>query len=253
LPLLVTRFTLFRQHLRLANLPHLDLLYPARKLWSARLASCALTSLEQTVLGLNRQDDVPGFLIPSLYFDYVRSGNPEPLRPVFSHNVQDIISMVILTERMCTTLRAPDETLVQNGLDWYSLGRYYENLGLADQSALAYQRAMSRGLPPSLEDLTRLRLSMLHKRNEAWDEALDLWHDLIRGQGAQRIRALVELAKYQEHRLGNYQHALYLTRQAFELAQVSQPFVRGSLSPSELRHRMERLCRKVDKTWANSP
>jgi uncharacterized protein YprB with RNaseH-like and TPR domain len=247
LPLLVTRFTLFRRHLRLADAPHLDLLHPARRLWSARLASCALTSLEQVILGLERHDDVPGFLIPSLYFDYIRSGNPEPLRPVFSHNVQDIVSMVILAERMCTTLRAPDAAGVQHGLDWYSLGRCYEDLGWSEQSTAAYRRALAEGLPPALDELTRHRLSMLHKRHDAWDAALDLWHDLIQGQGAQQLSAFVELAKYYEHRVRDYETALDLTRQAIELAQAMPAVARGSLSPAELHHRLERLSRKIEQ------
>src|ERR671934_232524 len=72
LPLLETRFVLARRRWPSA-LVHLDLLRPARRVWTGCLADCRLTTLESAVLGLAREDDVPGGLIPMLYFDYLRS------------------------------------------------------------------------------------------------------------------------------------------------------------------------------------
>ncbi|MGI5837075.1 MAG: ribonuclease H-like domain-containing protein, partial [Chloroflexota bacterium] len=54
LPLLETRFQLARRPFPLQDLPHLDLLYPARRLWKGRLESCALSSLEESILGVER-------------------------------------------------------------------------------------------------------------------------------------------------------------------------------------------------------
>ncbi|MCX7625649.1 MAG: ribonuclease H-like domain-containing protein, partial [Candidatus Sumerlaeaceae bacterium] len=67
LPLLQARATLNRKRLPL-NLPHLDLLWPARRLWRRRLGSCSLASLERHVLGVRRTNDVPGAEIPYIYF-----------------------------------------------------------------------------------------------------------------------------------------------------------------------------------------
>jgi len=91
--------------------PHLDLLHPARRLWRKRLQSCRLINLETMILGLQRsEDDVPGYLIPALYTDYVRTGNAAEMRRVFYHNGEDIVSMVALAERLS---RAFDETAYQ--------------------------------------------------------------------------------------------------------------------------------------------
>ena len=76
LPLLETRFLLSRLRPDLLDAPHLDLLSPARRLWRARLASCALSSLEQNILEVHRDErDVPGFLIPHMYFRYLQTGD----------------------------------------------------------------------------------------------------------------------------------------------------------------------------------
>src|SRR2546425_1083201 len=95
LPLLETRFVLARRRWP-PRLPHLDLLRPARRIFAPRCADCRLTTLEREVLGLEREDDVPGALIPTLYFDFLRSRRAAPLARVFDHNRHDVLSLVAL-------------------------------------------------------------------------------------------------------------------------------------------------------------
>ena len=52
---------------------HLDLLHGARRLWKLRFANCRLTHLENQVLGVEREGDLPGEMIPYVYFEYLRS------------------------------------------------------------------------------------------------------------------------------------------------------------------------------------
>src|SRR5256712_4201537 len=82
LPPLVTRFVLARRRWP-ALLPHLDLLRPARRVFTARCADCRLTPLEREVIGFEREGDVPGALIPALYFDFLRSRRAPPPAPGF--------------------------------------------------------------------------------------------------------------------------------------------------------------------------
>ena len=55
------------------RMEHLDLLYGARRLWKLHFDSCRLVELETQILGYERQDDVPGSVIPYLYFEYLRT------------------------------------------------------------------------------------------------------------------------------------------------------------------------------------
>ena len=98
LPLLETRYRLaHRREFRLTDRPHLDLLHPSRRLWRRSLPDCSLGTLERRVLGVERElADVPGALIPALYLDYLRRGDPTAMEGVLYHNTQDILSLVRL-------------------------------------------------------------------------------------------------------------------------------------------------------------
>jgi uncharacterized protein YprB with RNaseH-like and TPR domain len=91
-PLLETRFILQRR--RWPTLPHVDLMRPARRIWGDCLDDCRLATLEHRVLGVVRERDVPGFAIPSLYFQFLRRKTAEPLRDVLAHNRYDILALV---------------------------------------------------------------------------------------------------------------------------------------------------------------
>src|SRR5690606_37808519 len=104
-PLLETRSTMNR--LRLPRLPHLDLLYPARRLWRPIIGGCRLSELEGAVLGLERHDDVPGYLIPQLYFDFLQTGDATPLTGVLVHNRLDILSMAALVGYVGQAISSP--------------------------------------------------------------------------------------------------------------------------------------------------
>ncbi len=247
MPLLTTRFRLQRRRAPLSDAPHLDLLLPARRLWRARLGSCALGSLERGILGVERVDDVPGMIIPYLYFDYVRTGRVERLERVFYHNALDIVTMAALLARMSAILDDPDGNGVCHGADWLSLGIVYEAVGDEALAAQAYQRAIGTALPPELLEQAKERYGALCKRQGAWDEAVAGWAAAVQSGTTRRLYPYVELAKFYEHRLRDYPAAIDVVRRAMSLVETSG--VRdGSLSQAAtldaLRHRLTRLERK---------
>ena len=73
--LLQSRFISNRIKCFLKSPGHIDLLYPARRIWGLKLESCRLSSLEENVLGERRSGDIPGELIPSVYFRYLENGD----------------------------------------------------------------------------------------------------------------------------------------------------------------------------------
>ncbi len=64
MPLLETRFILYRTPLILSELPHLDFLFPARNLWKHKYESCRLFYLAREVLMTGRDEDIPSAEIP---------------------------------------------------------------------------------------------------------------------------------------------------------------------------------------------
>src|SRR6266542_93865 len=107
-PLLATRYRLHHIPVPFAEYAHLDLLPLARRLWRDRLESRALKYLEQHVLGLTRAaEEVPGYEIPWLYFDYLRTRDARPLGGVFYHNTMDVVAMSALLGHMSGLLADP--------------------------------------------------------------------------------------------------------------------------------------------------
>ncbi len=248
LPLLSTRYALARRRSPFEGSIHLDLLHPARRLWSARLPSCALVALEEFILGVVRHEDIPGWEIPGVYARYVYQNELSRLPQVFAHNAQDVVSMAALAGRMCCMFHDPEVTGITHGVDWFSLGRLYEDLGWLERSMAAYQRALATQLPPAIWDATLFYLSFLHKRREAWEKALALWQDLVELRPPRGLYPFVELAKYYEHRRGDYETALRLVQEAIQLVESFQIVPRRqprSVALAELKHREARLERRL--------
>lgn len=249
-PLLNTRYIANSQPSPLPEMAHLDLLPLARRLWRDRLPSRALGQLEQHILQAARtHHDIPGWLIPGVYFDYLRSGDARPLKGVFYHNAMDILAMAGLLTHITHILEDPCDGRVEHGVDLLALGRLFESLGRPNQAIRLYRHSLRRPLPPDSYAEILYRLSLAQKRQGNWAEAVALWQQAA-GQG--RIYAHVELAKYYEHQLQDFQQAARWTQRA--LALVSLPHTprasRRRWRP-ELEHRLARLERKLGGPASN--
>jgi uncharacterized protein len=218
-PLLNTRFLAQGWKTPLAGLAHLDLLPLARKFWRARLPSRTLGNIETFILGARRtQEDVPGWMIPQIYFDYLRTGDASPLQSVFYHNEMDVLAMAALLNYISKMLQEPPSGPGPAATDLLGMGRFYEDLGRVEDAVQAYQTCLIAGLPESLHWETVHRLSFIKKRRGDFRGAIALWEQAA---GAGHLYACVELAKYYEHRRVDYQEALRWTRHALDL--LSRP------------------------------
>lgn len=92
IPFIKNRARLFRIDCNL-NQPHFDLMYPARNLWKDVLPNCKLTTIEEEIFNIKREDDVPGAFIPDYYESYLATKNIGPLIPIIEHNRMDIVSL----------------------------------------------------------------------------------------------------------------------------------------------------------------
>lgn len=247
LPLLETRFVLARRRWP-DHLWHLDLLPPARRLWSFRLPDCRLATIETRVLGLDRIDDVPGALIPSLYFRYLRSRRAEELRPVFEHNRLDVLSLVALTGWVARALSDP------GGLDlapeeYLGLGRLWEGLD-AERGIECYRTALARGLGSPYRERVLLRLGLRAKREARWHEACRFWEAAISGDSGFHLGPWEELAKYYEHRCRDLAAAQRVTSLA--LAEARAQGAPDAVGAS-LAHRLSRLRRRTRSSPLGPP
>ena len=243
-PLLETRFRMCRARHPFDRLRHLDLLYGARRLWKRRMENCKLTHLEHEVLGVEREGDVPGSLIPYLYFEFVRTRRAARLIPVFHHNVLDIVSLACLTAIVPEAYRNPETVPVRHGSDLLGLARWLVQVERPEQALLLMERAMAIGLPDELLFPALLDAGLLRKKLGLWAEAIQNFTDLTLCRNPCRVRASEELAKYYEHRERNWAMALEMTLGA--LAYQDTPELRAR--ETRLRSRMDRKPAKLKLT-----
>lgn len=244
-PILENRFILARIPPPTAGMPHLDLLPPARRLWRHRLSSCALTSLEREVLGVQReQDDVPGGLIPYLYRDYLRTGDARAMKRVLYHNAVDILSLVTLAAHLCRIFADPWAGETPGGAEFYGLGRWYEAENKLAEAERAYRAAIGTDHISDLHAKSLRDLGYLLKRAGRRHEAFACWQQLALETKDDAL-AHVELAKYFEWHVGDLALAAGWTRVALAQAEDWPTGTRRDDALAELRHRLARLERKT--------
>ncbi|MBE9525223.1 MAG: ribonuclease H-like domain-containing protein, partial [Chloroflexi bacterium] len=197
IPLLNTRFITNGWPPPMKDAGHLDLLHLARRLWKARLPSRTLGDLEVKILGMERTgQDVPGWMVPDLYFDYLHTGDARPLRSVFYHNEIDVVSMAALLNHMTTLLANPLEGNIEHGLDLIAIGKLYADLGYLETAAKIYRRGLAYdNVHQEAYWKAIQQLSFIHKRRAEIDQAVQLWEQAAQNK---EIYAHIELAKIHE-------------------------------------------------------
>ena len=245
-PLVENRHHMMRVPLRPTAPLHVDLLFPARRLFKRRIGSCSLDALEQSVLGLGeREGDVPGWLIPTLYFDYLRCRDARPLARIFMHNRRDLLSMLALGVRLASHVADPLGSAPDEASDLLGLGRLFEDRGAPDTAIQCYERALQLCVDTVDRAEALARLAGAYKRLREAERAVELWESLI-AEGAVSIYPYVELAKYLEHRERAFDRALELTRRAMGLCG-------GARDHADLGKRLARLERKLGARSALVP
>jgi uncharacterized protein YprB with RNaseH-like and TPR domain len=107
-PLLNTRFITNGEPPPLKSFADIDLLHLARRFWRDRLQSRTLGSIEENILGVVRtEEDIPGWMVPTIYFEYIKTGDARPLSNVFYHNAMDILSLATLLNHVSIILDDP--------------------------------------------------------------------------------------------------------------------------------------------------
>jgi uncharacterized protein YprB with RNaseH-like and TPR domain len=249
IPLLNTRYTLNGLTPPFEPFQHIDLLHLARKLWRDRLPSRALGELENAILNVDRtRDDVPGWMIPELYFEYLRSGDARPLANVFYHNSIDILSLAALYNHVAGLLNDPLQTAADSGFDLAAIARLYEEMGRIEEAAQLYASSLDRGdLPEEFFFKTIERYALLRRRHGEWDKAVQLWR-----QAAEHgeLFACIELSKYYEHRERNYTEALRWANLAYQTLKERYFWEQAGRSvEKEIERRIGRLTQRVYRSY----
>jgi tetratricopeptide (TPR) repeat protein len=258
-PLLAVRYILARRPFPLEGKPHLDLLQLARRRWRGLLDSCSLGTVEAHALGVRRTDDVPGWRIPMLYSDFLRSRDARPLTGVFRHNRLDLLSLAALVPRMTAWLKGQEGSPLRAGNLWADRG---EEERAGDLWRRAAGNPDTEGSPPDRSEAWR-RLARAARRRgdpEEAERALRRALEALPGN-SDPISLLVDIAKIREHGLrdsaGALEHAMRALAErdgpdaARRQVERTEEAILSGEDPGRtdpLLHRIARLLRKTGPT-----
>ncbi len=216
LPLLETRFTMHRMPMPFREMFHIDLLHCCRRFWKGRFEDTTLQTLERELLGVYRYNDTPGYLIPQLYFDYLRHGRSEPMAGVLLHNRLDIVTLLFLADVIQNYLDRAEQSGFYSPLDALRISRFYQRQGNTLRACDAADRQL--GKYDGSDDCLALCLHTfrLQKQLGRYDSALSTLEVLMSAKGEIRLLALNESAKILEHKKRDHDRAAAFVLQALD-------------------------------------
>ena len=225
------------------KLIHLDLLHLARNIWKLRLESRKLSDIEKNILGIVRTDEeIPGWLVPQMYFDYLESGDAKLLKGVAYHNEMDIISLAKL---FCLLNNYASEDFKQlkneNKLDTLAIGeilRKGQNYQLAEKVfEIGNFRWDNESIP---REYVRKYANVL-KRNGNLEKALHFWKIAA---NAGDVPSCIEISKYYEHKIKDYRESYIFGEKALLLAKKEE---QSEKKLDAVKHRLCRIKTKLEK------
>ncbi len=242
IPLLETRFILYRQPFSLSELPHLDFLFPARRLWSHKYESCRLFHLALNVVQTGRTEDIPSAEIPWRYFQYIQTGNYDLIEPILYHNQEDILSLLGLVIIGSQIFSEDPDLCIGDAMDFFGAGKVMANAGDVEKSVQFFQKALDGNLSDEVSTETKKRLSSHFKKNQDWEKAVPIWKEMTSSTVVTpaQLFSFRELAMHFEHRLRNYEGAKQIAEEGYVLSMGVSTYYERDFS-----HRLDRLRRKI--------
>lgn len=233
--LLSVRYILNRMKDPFSGMPHIDLLHPSRRMLGHRLENSRLVTIEEKVLLHVRDGDIPGHEIPQRYFDWLRSRNPALMMDVLEHNRLDVVSMAALLLHLCEILDYGIEAEGACHSDVLATSRFFLERGERDRGMRMLQ-SLQHSEDSFCRNEARRNLSLQLKKDGKWDQAVSLWEQMF--AEVQDGFAMVELAKWYEHKLFDFEKAAHLVCQA--LTNETDQETRAGLT-----YRLERIRRRI--------
>jgi len=243
-PQVKSRHLLVRENVpMLPSFGHFDLYHAARRMWKHQLERVKLTAVEEDILGIKRQADVPGHLAPMIYFDYVERKNPEAVIKVMEHNEMDILSLITLYTHLSMQIQGLDPS--QTAIEKRETGKWFDYIGETEAAAAFFKEAVKLDDPQAMYNM-----AIYHKREKNMEAAWGLFKEAVNeGEPAVGKRAAIELAKMAEHQNKDYGLALSYTERAIQLhhKDSTKKYNKPDSFKKEALKRLDRLFRKLER------
>jgi uncharacterized protein YprB with RNaseH-like and TPR domain len=246
IPILKTRFILNGLTPPFSPLGHIDLLHLARRLWKYRLAQRNLGILETEILEMARSsDEIPGWMIPEMYIDYIRSGDARPLKGVFYHNAMDIVSLAAVMVRISRMISDGDHSDEFEGSEIMAAGELHQTLGRNTEAESFFITAAEKPMEKYHLLLNRRKMAEMYRKSANWDKAIPILVELAENG---LWEACCDLAKYYEHTARDFNQAVRYSQMGIVIVQKAE--ITNSIreaAQADFNRRMERLVKKANR------
>jgi uncharacterized protein YprB with RNaseH-like and TPR domain len=238
---------------------HLDLLYTARRIWRDLFPDFSLQTVERWALEFKREGDIPGHMVPEIYFQYLRGREvSDDICGVFTHNKNDIVSLLAVLLKQLSIIGYCTRN---DGLGGNEPPVKFNPVSLSDMLLSSNYHEEAKNLLENHTDDTEAlkKLGLMYKRNRMHREALVLFKKLIQKTEnlSDYIFACVEMAKLYEHRLKDFENAILYTERVWNRVRRQDYFypdhARVFLKDRELiEKRLDRLKKKRSRNETQS-
>jgi len=222
---------------------HIDLLFYARRLWKLRIDSCKLSHVEEIILNLKRGNvEIPGWMVPQVYFDFLNEQDPFLLEGIIYHNKIDVISLAALYQHIAHLLTRSTGNDQLDSRDCFSLARLHESNGEYAEANYYYKLGLHSNCDEEIAHRYYWNYGMFLKRNGELTEAVHYWKKSAAVGG---LQACIELSKYYEHKNKDYNQALKWAVEAMNIINLINDGFDDTNQKSQLAHRIDRITRKL--------
>lgn len=205
-PQVKTRHTFVREKVpQLPKFGHFDLLHGARRLWKNKLPSVKLAIVEKEILGVVRKNDVPGYLAPMIYFDFLKDPNPRGIKDVFTHNELDVLTLITLYIHLSKCIQGTFAAISEE--EKFEVARWFEYIQQYDIAADVYRSIHTK----EATQKAALLEARLFKKNNEYVRAVEV----LEAVKEKNDEVFVELSKLYEHHLKDFELAYYYAKESF--------------------------------------
>lgn len=195
----------------LNNIMHFDLLHSARRLWRGYFRYLNLEEVEQGFLNLYRtNEDLPGYLIPLYYKNYLKFRDATILNNIFYHNLMDVKSLLGVLILQLGIINQILNGIYPKRINYISTANLFkeidENIYKSLLETAYYKKKSGRMLKP---------LCLLYKKEGRMDEMLEVLYKMLDTTEFDYF-PYVELSKYYEHIEKEYKKAIQILEEAEE-------------------------------------
>ncbi len=240
IPILKSRFKYHRIPTTVVNKNQIDLLKYARMLFRYQFDNRSLKNIETKVLNFTRsEEEIPGYLAPVIYQDYLKTGEIQDIIGVFYHNEMDVISLAALLKIINEVSQEIDSHFSAYETLHYSLARQFERCREYSKAIDYYSKALKQPiLPDSLKCSCYLSMANIYKKTNQIEKAMVFWENASEFGNTD---SLIEIAKIFEHKIKNYDLALDYCKKALLLLENDVNSIKRAILKDQIDYRIERL------------